>query len=398
MGCECTGLQHKTAPRKTVHGFYNVKNLADLDEKSWSGDTFMKPRKTTQTTSIDWFAFGAVLFGTWAAVNTFLSMARYGVEQGVYWWFCNLALIGTAWGLARKHRGWLLGFLSIACFTQSFWVLDNLSRLFLGQNVFGLVEFLYRPGLPMDEFLLAHYHYFTIPVCLFALYYLPSKQKSNALRLVTIFNPLIFGVSYFVFPAAQNINCIHESCMPALQNWTGPVYSFTFWAVIFAAHILCCLGFESFYAKLKRNPPRAHRLSQAFAGFVVAAIGLSAWDVQYRMTLPSLTCAEATENSEVRIGCGYTLDHSDGNMNFVYRIKNKSSAGLVCSTKAKTQFTEFALSENIGLAPGESRNVRMVLPYPDVSVHVTLSADCQATGERAITSTPERAVRGRDAR
>lgn len=358
----------------------------------------MKPSKTVKKAPLDWFALGAVLFGTWAAVNTFLSMARYGIEQGVYWWFCNLALIGTAWGLARKHRGWLIGFLSIACFTQSFWVMDNLSRLFLGRNVFGLVEFLYRPGLPMDEFLLAHYHYFTIPVCLLALYFLPSKSKSNALRLVCFFNPLIFGVSYFVFPASQNINCIHESCMPALQSWSGPAYSLTFWALIFGAHILCCLGFEAWFAKMKRSEFRNRRYSQAFAGFVVAALGLSAWDVQYRMTLPSLNCADATENAQVRIGCGYTLDHSDGNMNFVYRIKNKSQTGLVCSTRAKTQFAEFAMNENLGLAPGESRNVRLVLPYPDVSVTVTLSADCHPTGERAVSSAPEAAVRGRDAR
>ncbi len=355
-------------------------------------------RKTVKKVPLNWFAISGVFFGTWAFANTFLSMARYGIEQGVYWWFCNLALIGTAWGLARKDRGVLLGFLSIACFTQSFWVLDNLSRLFVGRNVFGLVEFLYRPGLPMDEFLLAHYHYFTIPVCLYALYFLPSKQKSNALRLIGIFNPLIFGVSYFVFPAAQNINCIHTSCMPALQNWTGPVYSLTFFAVIFAAHILCCLAFENAYAKLKRNQPRRRRLIHAFAGFVVAAIGLSAWDVQYRSTLPNLTCADAFETPFVRVACGYTLDHSDGNMNFVYRIKNKSTAGMICSTKAKTQLAEFNLNQNVALAPNEHRNMRLVLPYPDVSVNVALSADCQPTGERAISSLAESPLRGRDAR
>ncbi len=358
----------------------------------------MKQSKALKQPTLDWFVLGAVIFGSWAAINTFLGMARYGIEQGIYWWFCNLALIGTAWGLARKHRGWLIGFLSIACFTQSFWVLDNLSRLILGSNVFGLVEFLYRPGLPLDEFLLAHYHYFTIPVCLFALYFLPSKQKSNALTLVCIFNPLIFGVSYFVFPASQNINCIHESCMPALGNWSGAAYSLSFWAIIFAAHILSCRGFEKLFNGMKRTDFRRQKYTRSFAAFVAIALGLSAWDVQYRTTLPSMTCSQPTEDGMTRIGCGYTLDSSPSVMNFVYRIKNKTQEGLTCSTKARTQFTEFVLSENLVLAPGEKKNVRLVLPYPDVSVNVTLKADCKPTGEKALARAKDRPISRRDAR
>ncbi|MBY0371741.1 hypothetical protein K2X33_13740, partial [bacterium] len=86
----------------------------------------------------DYFAIGAVLFGIWGVWNTTLAVTRYGVDQGMYWWFCNLALLATAVGLWRRHRALLIAFLAVASFTQVFWIFDNLFRLFTGHNAFGL--------------------------------------------------------------------------------------------------------------------------------------------------------------------------------------------------------------------------------------------------------------------
>ncbi len=348
-------------------------------------------------TKWDWFFAGSVFFGSWAVANTLLSITRYGFDQGVFWWFCNLALIGTAYGLLKKDRGVLLAFLSIACFTQVFWLIDNVYRIATGGNLFGLVEFLYRPGLPLDEFILAHYHYFTLPVCLTALYFLgKSKKRSNAWRIALLLNPLIFAASYFLFPAEQNINCIHTPCLAGSENLTGPLYSLSFWTVIFALHLGALWYWEGLFNGLVRTPARSRNVTRLFAATCLVAIFLGVLDTQVKLAQPALVCAPDTWTKSVRIGCEYTLDHSPGNMVFRYRVTNLTDSQLLCRAEASTQFSTFTLSGDLELAGGESRSFARVLPYPDASVRVVLDATCEAGEPRAIASSAP--ARLRDAR
>jgi len=214
---------------------------------------------------IDWFIASGLFLGLWATVNTTVDIYRYGMIQGYYWWFCNLALAGTAYGLFTRSRGWLTGFLSIACFTQVFWIIDNISRTVFGGNLLGIVEFMYQPGLPMTEFLLSHYHYVSIPACLLALCFLPRKPN-NSLQLVLIWNPLIFGVSYFAFPASQNINCIYEPCIPGLADYGGAIYSLLFWLAVFLVHILLVIKIDKFFLALDVDLLFKRKAVHAFMG------------------------------------------------------------------------------------------------------------------------------------
>ena len=69
-----------------------------------------------------WFNVGAIIFLVWGVINSWFGISRYGFEQGMYFWFCNLALFAVAYGVWRKNPSWLIAWLSFALFTQSFWI------------------------------------------------------------------------------------------------------------------------------------------------------------------------------------------------------------------------------------------------------------------------------------
>jgi len=324
---------------------------------------------------LDPFILSGAFFLLWAFLNTYLDILRYGIDQGFYWWFCNLALIGSAMGLLFKHRGWLTGFLSIACFTQVFWVIENQYRVFTGNNLFGLVEFMYQPGLPLDEFLLSHYHYFTIPVAIIALIFLPQK-KSNALLLIAIFNPLIFGVSYFFFPATQNVNCIHEPCFPGLEHWAGPLYSFGFWFMIFVIHLMIGYGLESYFVKTAFSDNFKRKASYVFVAVCVLACVSAALDTRYRLSLPSFKC-NSTKLDTMEVNCGFTLDYSPKKMLFIYKMKNLSPKQQICSTYFELGPENIPLHHEYKVQGLENKRLEVILPYPTKSVEVTLKAACE---------------------
>lgn len=333
----------------------------------------------------DWFRLGGAVLALWALANTYLDIDRYGIEQGFYWWFCNLALIGVSGGLLFKHRGWLTGFLSIACFTQIFWVIDNQFRLFTGRNLFGLVEFMYQPGLPIDEFLLSHYHYFTIPISILALFYLPQK-RSNALKLILIFNPFIFAVSYFLFPKMQNINCIHEPCFPGLVHWAGPLYSFLFWASVFSVHLLIGYHLENFFRRIRITARHRKIALYSFYFVMVTAVTLAAWDTRYKLSLPALACAGGVTEENVSVHCGYTLDYEPQVMLFNYRVKNASGSPQECETRMKIRESSLIMDEKILLSPGEMKKLQVLVNYPSEDSQADLRIACRNL-ERGTAST-----------
>lgn len=341
-------------------------------------------RKRRNAASFDWFRLGGGILALWAFTNTYLDISRYGVDQGFYWWFCNLALIGVSGGLLFKHRGWLTGFLSIACFTQIFWVIDNQYRLFTGENLFGLVEFMYQPGLPLDEFLLSHYHYFTIPISVLALFYLPQK-KSNAMTLILIFNPLIFGVSYFFFPEGQNINCIHEPCFPSLSHLAGPVYSLVFWVSVFAVHLLIGSRLEHFFSTIKIKKVHRTFALQGFCAVTALAVFLAAWDTKYKLSLPALDCVGG-KSDKVALNCSYTLDYEPGVMRFNYVLKNTGHQPQICQTKMRLEEKEFVMDEKVLVYPKEKRKLDVLLKYPSKNTTAFLGVECRVESIRSTAT------------
>ncbi len=303
-----------------------------------------------------------------------MDLSRYGSDWGTYWWFCNLALLGMGIGLLFRNRGLLTGFLAIASFTQVFWLIDNLTRQVRGKGVFGLVDFMYRPGYPIDEFILSHYHYFTLPIALTALLYLPQK-KNHTLGLIAFFNPFIFGISYFAFPASQNINCIHEACFPGL-NWKGPLYALLFWGVCYVLHLGLGWWLDKFLLNLKITPQKQRVALAGFSVYCLMAFGFAVQDTRYKLTLPSFVCAPPEIYNGVRSGCQYTRLHHGGEFMLTYFVENTVNEGRFCKVKLVTPKAEKLLSEGVPLPEPMKILQNSLLDNPTEDTLVKIVADC----------------------
>ena len=145
-----------------------------------------------------WFFFTGAFFILWGLANTYLSLERYGLASGEYWWFCNIALFAIGFALIAKSPKWIVSFLAAALISQTLWIADNVFRLLTKKNLFGLVEFMYQPGYPMDEFIASHYHFFIIPTALLSLFFL-DKKKYSTISVTIGVGIVVFGLSPF-FP------------------------------------------------------------------------------------------------------------------------------------------------------------------------------------------------------
>lgn len=323
----------------------------------------------------DFFRVGGGVLLAWAVANTYVSATRYGVDQGMYFWFCNLAMIGVGLGLWFRHRGWLLAFLSIASFTQTFWIVDNLWRISTGANLIGLVEFMYQPGNPMDEFLLSHYHFFILPTGILGLLLLRERRDAPWWAVAAV-NAFIFGMSYFVFPKSQNLNCIHEPCVPSLESWGGPVYSILFFLFV-------CAGCLSISALARRTldkwhlPDLARRYAVALYVAVCAlAVATTLVDIHVKRGIPSFSCAAPTEVGGVRIGCKFTLEQDIQVLSFVYTVDSRAAEQKSCRTFLEHDGKRELLSENVVVGPGERKDVKTELAYPRETTVARLTAEC----------------------
>ncbi len=333
----------------------------------------------------NWYAIGGYAMLAWAAVNSLLSMYRYGIDQGMYWWFCNLAMIGVGAAMVAQHRGWLVGFLAIASFTQTFWIIDNIWRVTVGENLLGLVEFMYQPGNPMDEFLVSHYHFFIIPTGVLALLFLKKKHDLPVWAVIAT-NAGIFGASYFLFPAEQNVNCIHEPCLWSLEHWRGPTYS-----IVFSSSVCAGCLFISWLAKrgldrLKMTKWRKTVAIRAYAVTCGLALVLTVVDVAAKVRMPSFACDEVVGAPGQ---CRYTLEDSPETLRLVVKMENPELTAATCrAVVVQGPYEEKLAEERFALEAGESRDIRFLVPYPKEDVRARVVTRCTEYSRGTASQSP----------
>jgi hypothetical protein len=205
--------------------------------------------------------------------------------------------------------------------------------------------------------------------------HLPAK-RSNALSLIAFFNPFIFAVSYFAFPAHQNVNCIHEACFPGLDDWTGPIYSVLFWLAIFLVHLILGRQFERFFSRTELTAEKTRLVRRAAVAVFTACLALAAWDTRYKLSLPQFRCVNGPQTPPVQTTCRFTLDFEPEKMLLAYRVKNASAVNQLCTTTLVLEGIEIALETDVRLAASETRNIRSEVPYPNQSVTASLAAHC----------------------
>lgn len=333
-----------------------------------------------------------ILSGTflifWAVLNTAVDLREYGWAEGNYFWFCNLALFGMGLALILRSRGLLTGFFSIALFTQTFWLIDNFYRQTTGLSLFGLTDFMYRPGYPLAKFILSHYHYFTLFIGFYVLCVMP-KEKNQTILLVSLFNPLIFAVSYFAFSPSKNVNCIHSSCLPELIPGEGPVFSILFWVVVFIVHLTLAALLDRFFLGLDLSAAAIKRLNVSFVFGLLVALGLSVHDVKYRLSLPSFVCAETQDKKGIKTGCIHTKPYSDEEFTLSYFVENRGIADRVCRVSLKFNDQEKEIESGINLLIGRKIHFSSLLPILKKDLRVEVKPQCHIPIDRDIASASE---------
>jgi len=324
----------------------------------------------------------------WALVNTVVDLREYGWAEGNYFWFCNLALFGMGLALLLKSRGLLTGFFSIALFTQTFWLIDNFYRQTTGSSLFGLTDFMYRPGYPLAKFVLSHYHYFTLLIGFYVLCLMP-KQKNSTLLLVSIFNPLIFLVSYFAFSPEKNVNCIHSSCLPQFIPGEGPLFAIVFWAVVFTIHLALAALLDKFFLNFELSSSAVRRLNISFAAGIFLALGLSVHDVKYRLSFPSFACAETQDKHGIKTGCIHTKPYSDEEFTLSYFVENRGIEDRVCRVSLKFNDQEKEIESGINLLIGRKIQFSSLLPILKKDLRVEVKPQCHIPIDRDIASASE---------
>jgi hypothetical protein len=342
----------------------------------------MKTSKPTKSTLKALHTVGYLLL-IWGGVITGMDVVRYGIGNGYYWWFCNLALLAMGYGLVMEDRGLIIGFLAIASYTQMFWLLDNLSVLVTGQARFGLIEYMYQPGFPMDEFVLSHYHYFTIPLAIIAAFVFPKKGMS-AVKKSLIGNPFIFGVSYFAFGGGQNVNCIHRACFPGWDDWTGPMYSIGFWLSIYTLHILCAyLLEEKVFPSLIKMADARKLVVRTMTAICAICVGLIAVDVALKSSKPQITCGETMASSEgAAISCKYIGYETRENLTVKYHATNPTSNRLLCKVEMQIGSATQLLHEELPLEPNGEFDYEQSIEAPHETVKVKFVSHCKSDGNQ----------------
>ncbi len=347
-----------------------IKLKQSLGERPSSWDNREMPNSLDR-----FFKFVGGVFFVWFLVNSTVSGVRYGWDEGMYFWFCNLALCNVGLCLFFNHRGFGLGWICVALATQSFWIVDNFWRLFTGKNLFGLVEFMYQPGNPMDEFLLSHYHFYILPVGLLWLFTTKDK-RILPWWAATLCHAGIFFVSW-LFPENQNVNCIHRTCLPGVTSLTGPIYSILF------ASFICILSLgigallDPFIRKHQLVAKKQTYAARAFAMWCLATIPFFYLDVRERSTIPKFHCETHNLSPKENVRCRFTLEGAPQTLELHYDVSNLENKKKVCQTLFRIGDIEKPSPDKLAMAPLEKRKVTTFFSYPKSEMTVTLSLDCR---------------------
>ncbi len=320
-----------------------------------------------------WFFFGGVFFILWGLANTYLNLERYGLASGEYLWFCNIALFAIGFALVVKSPKWIVSFLAAALISQTFWIADNMFRLLAKKNLFGLVEFMYQPGYPMDEFIVSHYHLFIIPTMFLSLFFL-SKKKYNTIPITIGVGIVIFGLSPF-FPYERNVNCSKVPCFNGLPDY-GIAYQIAFPLVFIAANTIIAVLLKNIHIKMLPSS----KMKKIAVGIYIFTMALGAMvmyaDIHYKESLPSFKCVKPYENGGVRIGCKYTSEIGNKRMLLSYDVQNMDAKKRACRSIITIAGDEHVMQDNIIIEPFQKRMLEFEMPYPQASVIAKMSISC----------------------
>lgn len=324
----------------------------------------------------DWLALGGIIFLLWGIVNSILDVSRYGLEKGEFLWFCNISLFVIAYGIIRKDSRWIIGFLPFAFLTQTFWIFENFFRLATKKNLFGLIEFMYQPGFPLDEFIISHYHLFAIPLALISLFFL-KPRKGGTTRIIFACGIIIFFLSYLFSYPDKNINCIKHPCFASLEKYESFAYSLVFPLALLSVSSILAYYLQALHNRMKFGEKQKFFAVFAFTLVILFSVVFTVFDVKYKNDLPKFACLGPYEADGIKISCKYTDSFKTEQMWLVYRVESKSSFPKTCTSMIKLNGEMKTLHRNFYVEPGKKYNIAYALPYPKKDALGQLLVACQ---------------------
>lgn len=131
--------------------------------------------------------------------------AQYGITN--FLWFSNIGLLGTLAGIWLRSR-LVVSMMAVAVVVPELgWNALFFGRLLAGLDVFGLLDYIFDPGIPLWARLLSLYHV-PLPFALAWLVWCGGYDR-RALAYQTLLAWIVLGLSLAVSEPWQNINLVY---------------------------------------------------------------------------------------------------------------------------------------------------------------------------------------------
>ncbi len=300
-----------------------------------------------------------------------------GFSQGLYFWFTHLAVTAMGIALLLRDRALVIAFLSAALVPMGAYLAEHCVAVFGGPHLFGLTDFLYNAGLNGGVFLLGHAHFFFWPAAVMGWFWLKSGREEwkRTVAYIAAFHLIVWPASYALFPAHQNINCVHGPCFAWAQGFSAWAYRTLYIGTLILANVLVAWGIQNW--KMPKGNKFERRSGHALAGVAVFFALVTARDCFRWTRQPHFRCQAPYEDEHVRIGCDYTSEWGPDKMMLAYSVFNKAKEPRFCTSRISMNGDEKPLHEDIWAEPGANTEIWVVLPNPAADINARLLARCQ---------------------
>lgn len=302
-----------------------------------------------------------------------VQISTFGWTQGTYFWFCNLALFLGSLAIFFQRKDLVTVLLSVLIPTQFFWIFDHLKRSITGTDFFGVTEALYHPGVSTLGFLIGHYHYFLIPVLLYAFFSMPDR-KPQLLKSLLILALGVIPLSRYLFPEDQNINCTVNSCFENLPSLQGSLYTIVFVLIL----LLICFG-TGFLLTKKLQPVTISEKKNRTIFMVLIVVGLCSTGLGYfrKQRVPKFACNGPYENEVVKVRCDFLTEHIQDWMVLHYELENKTDAVQECSSFIEFEGKKELFQDGLTIEAKSPLKLSILIHYPAKDTKIDLSATCK---------------------
>ncbi|MEK6881007.1 MAG: hypothetical protein AABY22_15420 [Nanoarchaeota archaeon] len=160
-------------------------------------------------------------------------------------WLCYIALVLFGFGILAKNKNLTVSQLSIQFFPLIVWNTDFFYEMITNKPLWGMTSYFFTPYHPLIAKFITLQHIYTIPLSLFAIYLIRTKERFNYKKifLISFIQMLaVFILGKLFTDPEKNMNCVFHACIPLIS----PIpYELLWFAVVFVIIVLSTIIFTS---------------------------------------------------------------------------------------------------------------------------------------------------------